>query len=105
MTTVLDMPLATILARLREKADALRAEGVAKLYVFGSRSRGDARPDSDLDVLVELRSDFAIGWKTPLEIGYLCEEATGISTQVTLRGDHLKPRFLERIADDLVEAL
>lgn len=28
--------------------------GVRGLWVFGSRRRGEARPDSDLDVLVEL---------------------------------------------------
>lgn len=105
MTAVADMPLDTILARIREKADALRAEGVAKLFVFGSRSRGDARPDSDLDVLVELRPDHKLTWKTLLHIGYICEEATGIATQVTLRSKDLKPRFVERIADDLVEAI
>ena len=32
----------------------LRTEfGVAALYVFGSVARGNARPDSDIDVLVE----------------------------------------------------
>lgn len=105
MTTVADMPLDIILARLRERADALRAEGVSKMFVFGSRARGDARTDSDLDVLVEIQPDYKLTWKTPLEIGSICEEATGISTQVTLHGDHLKPRFVERIADDLVEAI
>ncbi|KPF98195.1 DNA polymerase [Rhodopseudomonas sp. AAP120] len=105
MTTVADMPLDTILARLRAQTDALRAAGVAKLFVFGSRARGDARPDSDLDVLVKMQPDYKLTWKTPLEIGSICEEATGISTQVTLHGDHLKPRFVERIADDLVEAI
>ena len=43
-----------IIAKLRETAPALRAEGVTKLAIFGSRSRGDASPDSDLDVLIEV---------------------------------------------------
>jgi len=101
MPAVADIPLDTILARLRERADALRAQGVERLFVFGSRARGDARPDSDLDVLVELRPDHQITLKSFLEIGYICEEATGIQTQVTLRSDDLKPRFVARIADDL----
>ena len=31
--------------------------GVSELYVFGSASRGELRPDSDLDVAVRFRAD------------------------------------------------
>jgi predicted nucleotidyltransferase len=42
-----------ILARLRENERALRARGVSHAAVFGSRARGDERPDSDIDIMVE----------------------------------------------------
>jgi hypothetical protein len=38
-----------IIARLRENEAALKARGVAHAALFGSRARGDARPDSDTD--------------------------------------------------------
>lgn len=43
-----------IIARLRENEAALRARGVAHAALFGSRARGDDRPDSDTDILIEL---------------------------------------------------
>jgi uncharacterized protein len=46
-----------IIERLRENESALRARGVAHAALFGSRARGDARPDSDTDILVEIAPD------------------------------------------------
>jgi len=42
-----------ILARLRENEAALRSRGVAHVALFGSRARGNQRPGSDTDILVE----------------------------------------------------
>jgi predicted nucleotidyltransferase len=42
-----------IIIRLRENETALRARGVAHAALFGSRARGDERPDSDTDIMVE----------------------------------------------------
>jgi len=42
-----------IIARLRENEAALRRRGVAHAALFGSRARGDERPDRDTDILIE----------------------------------------------------
>lgn len=49
------------LGRLRAHADELRERGVLHAAVFGSVARGEAREDSDVDVLIELDPDHPMG--------------------------------------------
>jgi predicted nucleotidyltransferase len=50
-----------ILSRLRENETALRARGVSHAALFGSRARGDNRPDSDIDIMVEVDPEALVG--------------------------------------------
>jgi predicted nucleotidyltransferase len=50
-----------IIARLRENEAALRARGVTHAALFGSRTRGDARADSDTDIMIEIDPEARIG--------------------------------------------
>jgi len=43
----------TVLARIREHHDTLKRLGVKSLALFGSAARGEAGPESDVDLLVE----------------------------------------------------
>ena len=43
-----------ILDRLRENERALRERGVTHAALFGSRARGDNRPDSDIDIMIDI---------------------------------------------------
>jgi uncharacterized protein len=50
-----------IIARLRENEPSLRARGVSHAMVFGSRARGDNRPDSDTDITIEIDPGAPVG--------------------------------------------
>ena len=50
-----------IIAKLRENEAALRARGVSHAALFGSRARGDNRPDSDIDIMIEVDPAAPVG--------------------------------------------
>lgn len=91
-----------IIAKIRSTAPALRAEGVTKLAIFGSRARGDARDDSDLDVLVEVEPDSRFSLLNLIGVEHIIKDVTGLPAQATMRRS-LEPRMAERIADDVIE--
>ncbi|HTC96647.1 MAG TPA: nucleotidyltransferase domain-containing protein [Bradyrhizobium sp.] len=102
MTELAELSLEAIVVKLKALAPALRAEGVTRLYLFGSRARGDARPDSDLDVLVETTSEGETPRFDYFKALHLVEDSTGLQVQISIR-NLLKPRIAKRIADDLIE--
>lgn len=66
------MKLERLLEGCRDKIAALAKEhGVIRIRAFGSFVRDEARPESDLDILIQLQSDRSlldlIGFKQDLE--------------------------------------
>jgi predicted nucleotidyltransferase len=91
-----------IIAKLRETVPALKAEGVTSLAIFGSRSRGDAKADSDLDILVDIDPTAEFSLFDVIGVQHIVQDATGLETQATLRSD-IDQRMADRIADDLIK--
>jgi hypothetical protein len=91
-----------IIETIRKNAAAIKAEGVTKLAIFGSRVRGDNRPDSDIDVLVEVEPDASFSLLNLIGVEHIIEDATGLQAQATMRRS-IPPHFAGRIADDIVE--
>jgi len=91
-----------IIAKLTRTAPALQAEGVTGLSIFGSRARGDARSDSDLDVLIDIDPDSKFSLLDLAGVHLMIEDRIGIPTQVTPRRT-LDTRMADRIKDDLIK--
>jgi predicted nucleotidyltransferase len=89
-----------IIQRLRELLPYLEQHDIARVRVFGSRARGDSRPDSDLDILVDFN-------RTPDLIAFAglqarLQEKLGHSVDmVTPKGLHwaMKDKILEEAID------
>jgi predicted nucleotidyltransferase len=91
-----------IIATIRGNERAIRAQGVRKLWLFGSRARGDHRPDSDIDVLLDVPAEASFTFHNLVGVQHIIEDATGLTAQASMK-DSLRPRVAERIVDDLIE--
>ena len=91
-----------VIRTLRAHAAALRALGVAQLWLFGSLARGDAGPDSDVDVLISVPPTRKFSLLDLAEVRLALSDLLGREAGVVIRED-LRPRFRDTIADDLIE--
>jgi len=75
----------------------LRENGVTKAGIYGSYVRGEAREDSDLDVVVELPDDASLLDLVGLQLEL--QDLLGIKVDVTTY-DGLHPRLREGILSE-----
>jgi len=74
------------IAEIKEKiSPILRAYGVKKASVFGSVSRGDERPDSDVDLLID-RGPEPMGIYKFIGLKYDLEDALGRDVDLVSEG-------------------
>lgn len=61
-----------VLARIKREVEALYGPKLKRVLLYGSRARGDARADSDYDVLVVLEEPFR-WWDETMRLADLSE--------------------------------
>ena len=89
-----------ILRRLRDHRSDLAGLGVRRLGVFGSVARGEDKPESDVDLLVELDEHTLDRY---MDLKLYLEDLLERSVDLVL-SDRLKPRLRERILSEVVDA-
>ena len=80
-----------ILETLRTHRDELRKRfGVKSLAVFGSVARGEAKPESDVDIVVEFNPQAHVGLFKMVELKEFLEKVLGCPVDVVTL-DGLRP--------------
>jgi predicted nucleotidyltransferase len=88
----------TILAAHKEP---LQRRGVKSLTLFGSVARDEARPDSDVDLLVEFNQQGV--FFQLLQVQYYLEDILGCSVDLGTQ-DALKEHLREPVLEDVINA-
>lgn len=91
--------------QLLEELRALRPEferrGVTGLAVFGSRARGDNRPDSDVDLVVDVPPGHKFSLLDLAGLYGLIENELGLESSLVVLDKYTPQAFVSRIQNDL----
>jgi predicted nucleotidyltransferase len=93
--------LSIVLRKLRAAEAVLREEGVIGVWVFGSVARGEAGPESDVDLALEIDPERRPTLFTLTRLKDLVETQLGAKVDLGLRRD-LHPHIAEPFERDAV---
>ena len=82
------MEQSEVIKRIKELAAQILPEG-SSLWLYGSRARGDAHPDSDYDLLILLNKDSITSNDWDTFAFPLCKMGWGICAEIS---PHIYPR-------------
>jgi predicted nucleotidyltransferase len=91
-----------LIERLRTQQSVLKAKGIEHLAIFGSRARDDYRPESDLDVLLEVPLERKFSLIDLVGVERFIGEVVDAPVSAIMRRS-LKPDFMARIAPDVTD--
>ena len=84
-----------------QKPDLAEKYGVEVIGVFGSYVRGEQRPDSDVDILVELKRPARISLIGIVELEEYLSDLLGVKVDLAIR-KNLRKRIGQRIMSEIV---
>lgn len=90
-----------LLTSLRRLRPDFERDGVPHMSLFGSRARGDHRPDSDVDLMIEVNDDQPFSMLKVVGIGHIVEDSIGLPANIFMKRS-LDDKFVGEVQADLV---
>ncbi|WP_162375539.1 nucleotidyltransferase family protein [Ancylobacter sp. TS-1] len=98
----MDMSREHLIRSLLALEPRLRAEGVTRLALFGSRARGDNRADSDIDLAIDVNPGRKFSLIDLVGVAQEVESETGLPANIFMRRS-LDDGFRRTLERDAVE--
>ncbi len=87
---------------LRALRPAFEREGVTHMALFGSRAREDNRPDSDVDLMIDIKEGIKFSLLDLAGVHHIVEDHMHVPANVHMRRS-MKPAMRARVDRDKVE--
>jgi len=97
-----DVDRETLLARPRDLRPAFVRAGITRMWLVGSRARGDNRADSDIDLMVEIDETRKFSLLDLIGVKHIVEDAIGLPADMFERNG-LGSRFRSFVDADAIE--
>jgi len=85
---------------IKEEKSNLSALGVKKVGIFGSYIRGEAGPESDIDILLDISADSTLTLFSLVDIEIRLSEKLNRKVDLVIKSD-LKPKIGENILSEV----
>ena len=92
-----------VLRILREHEADIRARGVTRLRMFGSMARGEAAPESDVDLIADIDRSIRFSLLDLVGLQYLLQDLLGRKVDVGTTVERMRPRMRQRFEADALE--
>ena len=92
-----------VLTMLRQHEPELKKAGLIRLSLFGSTARGEAGPDSDVDLLATIDKTRRLTLLDVIGIEIRLADLLGVKVDLILEGT-LKPRVQRSVEAEVVRA-
>jgi predicted nucleotidyltransferase len=92
-----------VLAKLRQHAPELQAEGILHLALFGSTARNEAGPDSDVDLMAEYDPALRLSLLDICKLQCKIEDLLSSKVELATR-NRMRPIIKESAEQDAIDA-